>query len=105
MAQFDVYENTNKQTSDTYPYLLNIQADFLDDLGSSVVIPLIDRNHFDKKAMKVLMLTVELLGTRLLVMTPQMASVPRKLLKNKVGNLGYMRQEIIESLDFLVGGV
>ena len=41
MAQFDVYANTNTQTKERVPYLLDIQHDLLDDLSTRVVIPLV----------------------------------------------------------------
>ena len=40
MAQFKAYENPNKATRKTYPYLLDIQSNLLDDLRTTVVIPL-----------------------------------------------------------------
>ena len=45
MARFDVYANPGKHTTTT-PYLLNVQSDLLDDLGSCVVIPLRRLNDF-----------------------------------------------------------
>lgn len=39
MAQFFVYENTNRATKKTYPYLLDIQSNLLADLRTTVVIP------------------------------------------------------------------
>ena len=40
MAQFKVYENPNDATRQTYPYLLDIQSNLLDELRTTVVIPL-----------------------------------------------------------------
>ena len=40
MAQFRVYENSNRATKQRIPYLLDIQSDLLDDLQTTVVIPL-----------------------------------------------------------------
>ena len=41
MAQFDVYKNPNEETNQTVPYLLDLQADLLDNLATRVVAPLI----------------------------------------------------------------
>jgi len=41
MAQYDVYENTNQETCQTFPYMLDIQADVLNDLPTRVVVPLV----------------------------------------------------------------
>lgn len=37
MAQFDVYENGNMETSELYPYLLDVQADILGELPTRIV--------------------------------------------------------------------
>ena len=41
MALFDVYENPNDETNQTVPYLLDLQADLLDNLATRVVAPLV----------------------------------------------------------------
>jgi len=40
MAQFIVYENAKPTTKKTYPYLLDIQSNLLNELRTTVVIPL-----------------------------------------------------------------
>ena len=40
MAQFDVYENPNSESKEIYPFLLNVQADLLGVLDTTVVVPL-----------------------------------------------------------------
>ena len=41
MAQFDVYKNANKSTRSSYPYLVEVQADMLSELRTTIVIPLL----------------------------------------------------------------
>ena len=41
MAQFDVFENPNKETNQVVPYLLDVQADLLDTLSTRIVVPLV----------------------------------------------------------------
>jgi len=48
MAQFDVYRNTNPETNQTAPYLLDIQADLLNALSTRVVVPLIISSKMGK---------------------------------------------------------
>ena len=43
MAQFDVYENPDPQTSKEVPYLVDVQHELLDELATRVVIPLLTR--------------------------------------------------------------
>ncbi len=40
MAQYTVYENPSRASRKTFPFLLDIQADLLSDLRTTVVIPL-----------------------------------------------------------------
>ena len=40
MSQFDVYENPKTETNQVIPYLLDVQADLLDNLATRVVVPL-----------------------------------------------------------------
>jgi toxin CcdB len=39
MAQFTLYRNTNRQTQGRYPFLIDIQSDFLNALKTRLVIP------------------------------------------------------------------
>jgi toxin CcdB len=48
MAQFDVYENRNKQTHPSIPYLLDVQAGLLDTLATRVVVPLVTASTMGK---------------------------------------------------------
>ncbi len=43
MAQFIVYENTSRIAKKIYPYLLDIQSDLLNELKTTVIIPLSPR--------------------------------------------------------------
>ena len=40
MKQFDLYENVDPDSRETYPYFVDVQTDLLDDLNSRVVIPI-----------------------------------------------------------------
>ena len=40
MAQYDIYKNTNKNTKETFPYLVDIQNQIIADLATRLVIPL-----------------------------------------------------------------
>lgn len=104
MAQFDVYKNPSRHSSNTYPYLLDIQHDFLTDLATRIVIPLGRLGHFQNEKLRGLTPEVEYEGESLLLLTPQIASMPAKQLKDPIGSLSHLREEIIASLDFAVTG-
>ncbi len=40
MSQFTVYKNKNPKTKKIFPYLLDIQSDLLDQIRTTIVIPL-----------------------------------------------------------------
>ncbi len=48
---------------------------------------------------------VEYEGENLLVLTPQISSMPAKHLNSPVGTLEHMRDEIIAALDFATTGI
>ena len=100
MAQFDVYANTNTQTKERVPYLLDIQHDLLDDLSTRVVIPLV----VGMKPVTHLNLLFVIDGQKVILSTAEMAGVPLRLLGEKVTSLEQSRQEIIAAVDFLITG-
>ncbi|MFE8069423.1 CcdB family protein [Marinobacteraceae bacterium S3BR75-40.1] len=105
MPQFDVYPNPSRQTKAFYPYLLDIQSDHLAELATRIVIPLGKKSSFGGQAMKGLTPETSFGDEALLIMTPQIASIPVKQLKNPVGTLSHFRDQIIGALDFAVTGI
>lgn len=103
MAQFDVYMNTNLETKQTIPYLLNVQNDLLDNLATRVVVPLVAAPAAGKAA-KHLNPQFEIQRTPVLMSTAELAGVNLHLLGEKVGSLKEQRNEIIAALDFLITG-
>jgi toxin CcdB len=104
MAQFDVYENTNSETKKTIPYLLDIQADLLDNLATRVVVPLINASAMGKAAQH-LNPQFKIKRTALIMSTAELAGVSVNILGVKVCSLKGQRVEIIAALDFLFTGI
>ncbi len=102
--QFDVYVNPSKISKDAYPFLVDIQSKLIEELSTRIVIPLGKLDNFSNLALPHLTPTVEYKGEKFLLLTPQISSVPNKVLKNPVGSLTHMRSLIIASLDFAVSG-
>jgi len=100
MAQFDVYENTNRATAELFPYLLDVQNDLLDDLRTRVVVPL----GVGMSPIRHLNPTFEIEGKKVVMSTADMAGVSLKACGKKVCSLEHKRHEIIDALDFLVHG-
>ena len=105
MAQFDVYPNPNKTSKAHYPYLVDIQSSLLVDLATRIVIPLGRRAAFGGQAMQGLTPAITFNDQELLLLTPQISSVPEKHLKNPVGSLSHFRDRIVAALDLAVTGI
>ena len=105
MAQFDVYKNPNKNTRTAYPYIIDIQNPLISELATRIVIPLGNISYFKNEQMKGLTPGVSYEGEQLLLLTPQVASLPTKKLTNPVGSLSHFRDEIIAALDFAITGI
>lgn len=103
MAQFDVYENPNPATSPSIPYLLDVQVEFLDTLGTRLVVPLVSAAFFGKAATR---LNPQFtIGQDMVVMsTAELAGISARLLGQKVCSLKGQRDEIVAALDFLFTG-
>ena len=100
MAQFDVYKNENKLTNQKVPYLLDIQNDILDSINTRVVIPLVK----DMKDFKGLTKEFIIENQKVYLTTSQMGAVHKNELNNKVTSLDNQKDEIKNSIDFLIYG-
>lgn len=103
MAQFDVYANTNPETNATIPFVLDVQAELLDDLTTRVVVPLITAPAMGKAA-KHLNPQFKIKRTMVIMSTAELAGVPVNILGDKICSLKEQRYEIIAALDFLFTG-
>ncbi len=105
MQQFDVYSNPSRATRGAYPYLVDIQSPLISEIATRIVIPLGKLQDFKKEEMWGLTPKVEYEGEVLLLLTPQIASVPSRLLRNPIGSLSHLRDQIIAALDFAITGI
>lgn len=105
MAQFVAYENPNKATKKTYPYLLDIQSNLLDDLRTTVVIPLCPANLAGKAAITKLCPILDVDGNSFVALTQQIAGIDRKSLGKKAADLSQYRPQIIAAMDFIISGI
>jgi len=103
MAQFDVYENPNPATKQDVPFLLDVQADLLDELATRVVIPLVATSATGK-AVRHLNYLFTINRITVILSTAELAGVPVRTLGEKVCSLKDQRNEIIAALDFLFTG-
>lgn len=105
MAQFDVYPNPSKASRAHYPYLVDIQSSLLTDLATRIVIPLGKHSALGSQSMRGLTPEISFDDQQLLLMTPQISSVPEKHLKSPVGSLSHFRDQIVGTLDLAITGI
>lgn len=105
MAQFDVYENLNKQTRNAYPYILDMQHSLIEDIATRIVVPLGNVKKFRNEELKGLTPKVEFEGENLLVLMPQLTSMPTKALRDPIGTLSHLRDVLIAALDLAITGI
>lgn len=105
MAQFIVYKNSHRATNKLYPYLLDIQSNLLDDLRSTVVIPLCPTALAGNAVISKLCPVVEIENENFITLTQQIAAIDRKNLGKEICNLSHNRSEILAALDFIVSGI
>ena len=104
MSQYCIYQNKNENTKKIYPYLIDVQTSLLDSLETKLVIPLSLKKNFENKIIKNLNPIIEINGKEYIVLTQQLAAIPKKLIGDLVENNSVKRQEILSSIDFLVTG-
>ena len=104
MAHLDVYRNTDDASAATLPYVLDVQSNLLDGLPTCMVIPLATPDAIETLPILRLNPTISVDGRPLVVLTQDMAPVPRRMLKSPVANLSPHREEILAALDFLFTG-
>ncbi|MDH5630710.1 MAG: CcdB family protein [Gammaproteobacteria bacterium] len=105
MGQFTVYRNEDKDSSETYPYFIDVQNALLDDLNTRLVIPLSKYTSLNNQAVEKLCPIIEIDDEKYVLLTNQMATVPVLILKNEICQLENYRYEIVNAIDFLITGI
>jgi len=105
MAQFDVYRNPSAASSKHYPFLVDIQSPYIEELATRIVIPLGKASLFNDTAMKRLTPVVSFQDEKLIALTPQISSISKHQLKDPIGTLSHLREELVNALDFAIFGI
>jgi toxin CcdB len=104
MAQYFAYENLDKSSRKLFPYLLDIQSNLLENLETTIVIPLIKIQSVNKKFTKLTPI-VEVNRAKHLALTQQIAGLDRTLLGQPVDDLSNYRFVIVDAIDFIISGI
>jgi toxin CcdB len=104
MPQFAVYRNENSGSNEQFPFLVDVQTDLLEELGTRVVIPLATAAELTGFPMLYLVPVVAFQGKPYAVLTPQLAGISRNELGPPVGSLADQQRVISAAIDFLLRG-
>jgi toxin CcdB len=100
MAQFDVY----RVPGAAIPYVVDIQSDYLDIARTRVVIPLARIAEYRGRILASLNPVFDISGEKLLLLTTQTATLPRRILTDPVASLARHRDAIVRAVDTLLLG-
>lgn len=100
MARFDVHCLAGR---DEVRFVLDVQADLLDELGTRMVVPLLSQEVAPKPAKRLNPVFV-VDDHSFVMMTQFMAAVPVRNLKKIVTSLSIYQDEITQALDLLLTG-
>jgi len=104
MAQFDIYTNPNPKSQQNIPYLLDIQADLLQNLSTRVLVPLYHQGNI-VRLLQHLNPIVHVNDSPFIASAAELSAVPLHVLGQPVGNISHERESIIAAIDLLVIGV
>ena len=104
MAKFTVHRNKNARSKAIYPFVVAVQSDRLDELQTRVVIPLTEAAALAKKPVSRLTPLLDFEDGQYVLMTPQLAGIPRRELGPAAGSLAARRDTILAAMDFLITG-
>jgi toxin CcdB len=104
MPQFAVYRNENLGSCEEFPFLVDVQADLLEELGTRVVIPLAKSAALTGFPAQYLTPVIAFQGRPYALLTPQLAGISRDELGPQAGSLADQERAISTAIDFLLGG-
>ena len=104
MPRFGVYHNVNHGSSEDFPFLVDVQSECLDELGTRVVIPLGKAAELTSFPMQYLIPLVSFQGQPYALVTSQLCGILREELGPQVGSLADQERLISTALDFLLRG-
>jgi toxin CcdB len=104
MPQFAVYRNENLGSCEDFPFLVDVQADLLEGLGTRVVVPLAKSEALIDFPTQYLTPLITFQGRPYALLTPQLAGISRDELGPQAGSLADQERAISTAIDFLLRG-
>ena len=104
MARFAVHANENPGSREEFPFLVDVQAELLEDLATRVVIPLGKAEEVAGFPMLYLIPLVAFQGRRYALLTPLLGGIKRDELGPQAGSLADQEPVISSAIEFLLRG-
>ena len=104
MRRFHAYELRSAKGRASYPLVLNVQGELVDDLRTRVVVPLAPAAGFKGKVINRLMPLLEIEGESWVMLTAQLGAIRVQDMGLEVANLSDKRFTIIAAIDVLLSG-
>ncbi|MFC3338716.1 CcdB family protein [Paracandidimonas soli] len=98
MSRYDVYPNPSG-----FGYLLDVQADILQQMSTRAVVPLLPVSKAPKPA-KTLNPVFDIAGEPHVMVTQYLAAVPERELQTPACGLQHRNDDIVAAVDFLFHG-
>jgi toxin CcdB len=101
--QFDLVENLNPAGRQAYPFLVVLQHDRSSSTRSVIAAPLFVSNPALVRTR--LHPSIQIQGRQYVVLTEELAAIPRQLLGRVVGSAESLRYDLIAAIDPLFTGI
>jgi toxin CcdB len=105
VAQFDIYANPNTAQRPVFPFVVQVQSDFLDSLPTRLVVPLQRPRIPPHASPRRLTETLHVGGEDLYVAAHLAGALPAKLLLRPVASAAARQFVVRDALDAVVSGV
>ncbi len=105
MGDYNVYRNPNPSSAVDIPYLLVVQTQLLEPLGTRVVVPLYRASVVARGVPAGIAPVVNFQEEALVAMVPELAGVPYRILGSPVGQLRSYRSDLVRAFDLVVTGI
>jgi toxin CcdB len=103
MARFQIYKNLGNRSA-VAPFLVDVQNDFLDVLGTRIVVPLLTADTSKRRPPGDLYPLIKVNGKDYVLSTPELATLSLTVLKTPVGSVSEDERGLIQgALDRVFG--
>lgn len=105
MAQWDVYPNPSARLREEIPYLVDLQSDLLDGLGTRLVAPLARTRLAAAGLPRRLCPVFDIDGVSVVLLPQEAGPIDVRLLRRRATTLRAHAHDIVGALDAVVSGV